>query len=94
MGKKILIIAGEPSGDLHGSLLVSALKARDSSMQFVGIGGEKMRSRGVELIHTISQLSVVGFWDVIPKLAMFKKILKEIDQLLAEGSFDLVILID
>ncbi|MBN1795003.1 MAG: lipid-A-disaccharide synthase [Candidatus Omnitrophica bacterium] len=94
MNRKVLIIAGEPSGDLHGSLLVKALAIRDSSMRFTGIGGERMRACGVRLIHDISQLSIVGFGDVIPKLALFRKILKEIDRLLAQEVFDLVILID
>lgn len=65
MSLKIYIIAGEPSGDLHGAHLVRAIHEQDPSVQFRGFGGPKMRAEGVELDQDIDQLSFMGFVEVI-----------------------------
>lgn len=47
---KYYIIAGEASGDLHASNLVSAMRKNDSSDLFRGFGGDRMKEAGVELV--------------------------------------------
>jgi len=92
--KKIFIIAGEPSGDLHGSLLVKELKSRDPEIQFYGLGGEKMRSAGVDIYYDLASSAIVGFFDVIKRLSFFKKLFYEILTKIKESRPDAVIFID
>src|SRR2546430_15850856 len=58
--KRILIITGEASGDLHGAHLAQALKALDPSLSILGVGGARMRAAGVRLLGGIAQLDVIG----------------------------------
>jgi len=55
----ILIVAGEASGDLHGSNLIKAMQEIDQSLVFYGIGGEKMKSLGFNAIEDSRELAVV-----------------------------------
>ncbi len=66
--KKVYLIAGEPSGDLHGAHLVEAMKRLDPDLRFRGFGGPKMESAGVELDQTIDQLSFMGFGEIVQHL--------------------------
>ena len=45
--RKFFIIAGEVSGDIHGALLMDAMKQADPSCEFSGIGGHQMKSNGL-----------------------------------------------
>ncbi|MCK9273529.1 MAG: lipid-A-disaccharide synthase [Syntrophales bacterium] len=92
--ERILIIAGEASGDLHGANLVREMKAVRSDLLFFGIGGERMAQEGVCLIAHISRMAVVGFTEVISKLGFILHIRREIKKLLKNSRPDLVILID
>ncbi len=58
--QRLLIVAGELSGDLHGARLAKALKQADHSITLLGVGGRNMKEAGVELIHGITHLDVVG----------------------------------
>ena len=66
--RRILIIAGEASGDLHGSNLVRQMKALDPGLLFYGVGGRKMREAGVELAADITDMAVVGLTEVVKKI--------------------------
>ena len=77
-GKKrtYFIIAGEPSGDLHGAKLVAAMKKRSPHLRFVGNGGNKMLEEGVELLYHTDQLSVMGFSEVIKHIPFLLKVFR------------------
>ncbi len=92
--KKIFIIAGEPSGDFHGSLLVNEIKNRDPEIKFYGLGGEKMRSAGVKIHYDLASSAVVGFFDVIKNISFFKKLFHEILTKIKEEQPEAVIFID
>jgi lipid-A-disaccharide synthase len=62
---KYYIIAGEASGDLHGSNLMKALKQKDSEAVFRFWGGDLMHAEGGTLVRHISRTSFMGFWEVI-----------------------------
>ncbi|RAU22575.1 lipid-A-disaccharide synthase [Paramagnetospirillum kuznetsovii] len=65
----IYIIAGEPSGDLLGGRLMAALKARTGGqIRFAGIGGEAMRAEGLDSLFPMTELSVMGLVEVLPRL--------------------------
>jgi len=69
--KKIFLFAGEPSGDLHGSHLIKALKNLAPDLVYEGVGGQKMRDQGLNCLLKTEDFSVMGFSDVLkafPKL--------------------------
>ena len=92
--KRIFIIAGEQSGDNHGSSLIKSIKEFDSSIDFVGIGGEKMISVGLKTIENIKKLSVMGFIEVIKHLPFFKKLMNRVLETINTMKPDHIILID
>ncbi|HDL19344.1 MAG TPA: lipid-A-disaccharide synthase [Bacteroidetes bacterium] len=92
--KNVFIIAGETSGDLHGSGLVRELRNIDCQIKIWGIGGEKMRAAGMETEYDISQMAFLGFSEVIRHLPFIWQVLHHIKRLLREQRPDLVILID
>jgi lipid-A-disaccharide synthase len=92
--KKILVITGEASGDLHAANLVREIQKQSSNIQFIGMGGQKMREAGVEIIQDINQLSVIGLTEVIARLPFLYSIFKKIKNLIQQTTFDLIILVD
>jgi len=63
----IYIVAGEPSGDLLGGRLMRALKERlGGQVQFAGIGGETMAAEGLESRIALSELAIMGVFEVLP----------------------------
>jgi len=63
--RTIAIVAGEPSGDLLGSLLVRAILRLAPSVRFVGIGGPRMQAAGVECLYPMERLAVRGYVEVL-----------------------------
>ncbi len=94
MPKRIFIIAGEASGDLHGSNLVKSIKELAKEVEFTGIGGERMKQAGVRLIAHCSDMAVVGFTEVLKKAAYIIKIRAKVKDIFEKQTPDLLILID
>jgi lipid-A-disaccharide synthase len=92
--QNIMIVAGEASGDLHGSNLVKEIHQIDSSIRFYGIGGKKLKEAGVELIASSSDTAVVGLTEVASKLKFILKVMGLLKKSLREDKPDLLILID
>jgi len=92
--KKILLVAGETSGDLHGSHLVEAIQRIDPEIQFLGVGGEGLKRVGMKLLYPSQSLSVVGVTEVFPKLGSILRALWTLKESLQREKPDLVILID
>ena len=92
--KKILIVCGEPSGDLHASNLVKDLKSLDSSIRFFGMGGSLCKKAGVEIAFDISDLALVGLVEVLKNIftvgRAYQAVLKKAD----DEKLDLAILVD
>ena len=74
---KVYLIAGEPSGDLLGSRLMRAMLAKCPDVEFYGIGGETMEREGLKSLFDISELAVMGLFEVLPSLP---KILRRFSQ--------------
>jgi lipid-A-disaccharide synthase len=92
--RKILLVAGEVSGDLHGSYLVEAIHRIDPEIQFFGVGGEGLKRAGMRLLQHSQSLSVVGITEVFVKLGSILKALGTLKRSLEREKPDLVILID
>jgi lipid-A-disaccharide synthase len=92
--KKIFIIAGEASGDMHGANLAEAIKSMDGSVQILGVGGKKMQEAGVEILYNIVDLAVVGFIEVVKYYKKFKEIFENLLKKIEIERPDAVILID
>jgi len=92
--KRVMIVAGEASGDLHGSNLVKAIHCIDPQIRFYGIGGEKLRSAGVEIVADLSEMAVVGLTEVLSKLGFILGVRRKLKKILQEKHTDLLILID
>ncbi|MDZ7665225.1 MAG: lipid-A-disaccharide synthase [Desulfotignum sp.] len=71
--RHILILAGEPSGDVHGADLIRAMRQQDPSLIFHGIGGPCMASAGARLFFSIDQLSAMGLLEVIRQIRPVKQ---------------------
>jgi lipid-A-disaccharide synthase len=71
--RHILVMAGEPSGDVHGADLIRAMRRHDSSLIFHGIGGPCMADAGARLFFSIDQLSAMGLLEVIRQIRPVKQ---------------------
>jgi len=98
MMKKIFISTGEVSGDLHGSLLAKELfkesKKQSVDLEIYGLGGEKMKKEGVEIIKDTTPISAIGFWEALPLVFPMMKIQKQFLKALIAKSPNCLILID
>ncbi len=92
--KRIMIVAGEASGDLHGGNLVQAMHRIDPTIRFYGVGGRKLKEAGVKLLADSADMAVVGLTEVVSKLGMILKVMAQLKASMREDRPDLVILID
>jgi lipid-A-disaccharide synthase len=92
--KKVLIIAGDTSGDLHSSKLMSELWKIDKGIEFLGLGGDKLQALGFSSIVPISEVSVVGFWEVAKKAQFFQSLLRKVGNIINSEHIDLFIPVD
>ncbi len=94
MVKKIFIVAGDPSGDLHGANLVNALKEISSQVEIYGLGGERMERAGVRLLDKLTELAIVGFSEAINSIAAIRQIYRKTEEFLRKEKPDRIVLID
>ena len=92
--KKIFIIAGEPSGDLHGAKLIKSLRGCEPNSSFIGHGGDAMKTAGMEIIEHVDSLSIMGFFEVLKHLPRMLKIMNNTIEAIAHLKPDRIILID
>ena len=98
MNRKIFISTGEVSGDLHGSLLSKALfneaKKYAIDLEICGLGGERMRKEGVEILKDTTSISAIGIWEALPLILPTLKIQKKFYKLIKNSPPNCLILID
>jgi lipid-A-disaccharide synthase len=91
---KYYIIAGEASGDLHGSNLIKELKKLDASATIRCWGGDKMQQAGSDLVKHYRELAFMGFWEVIKNIFTILRNLKFCKKDIEQFQPDTLILID
>ncbi len=94
MKKKYFIIAGESSGDEHGSLLMKEMAHLDQHISFEGIGGKKMTAQGLSSLYSIEKMAVMGFVEVLKNYSFFKSVEKEVLNNVDNKKYHGIILID
>lgn len=92
--KRIFLLAGESSGDLHGALLAQALRARRSDLELIGVGGDAMQAAGVRLILHSRELAVVGLFEVLSRLPSLLRAIGRVKRELFSLKPDLFVPID
>ncbi len=91
---RIFIIAGEPSGDRLGGALMAGLRTLAPESVFDGVGGESMAAEGLVSRFPMSELSVMGLAEVLPRLSLLRRRIVETAEAIANTLPDLVITID
>jgi lipid-A-disaccharide synthase len=89
-----MIMTGEVSGDLYGSLLAKEILRLEPGARIYGVGGDKMRESGVDTFLDSDDLSVVGFWEAITKLGRLRRALNYAKKQIDGIRPDLLVLID
>lgn len=91
---KGFIIAGEASAELYASELISKLKNRFDSIRVAGIGGDRLKAEGVEILEHYSQISVVGVKEVLGHLKKIRYAINAAVNWIKKNQPDFVIFID
>jgi len=91
---KIVIVAGEASGDLHGSNLIKALRLIEPGLKVQGIGGKRLKEAGVDLIADVSRMGVVGITEVLFRIPLIIRKFYQLKRIFQKDTPDLLILID
>jgi len=92
--KRILISAGEASGDMHGANLVQAVTKIAPNIKFYGMGSDLMRKAGVDIIVNSNDLSVFGALEIVTKLSKIWRSFQTMKNALFHDKPDLLILVD
>ncbi|PIQ96900.1 MAG: lipid-A-disaccharide synthase [Nitrospinae bacterium CG11_big_fil_rev_8_21_14_0_20_56_8] len=93
-GPRILIVAGEASGDLHGGSLVRALRETLPGSRFFGMGGNRMRDAGVETLFDIDRMGAVGVFEFLGDFAHYLKVYRTLVDEIVSKKYSAAILID
>lgn len=91
---KYYIIAGERSGDLHGSNLIKALKSQQPNSEVRCWGGDAMEAAGGDLVVHYKEMAYMGFWEVLKHLGAIRKKIKYCKEDILAYKPDAIILID
>ncbi len=84
MTTQLLIVAGDPSGDLHASNLIKALKLRDPSVRVAAVGGPLCLAAADEFIEDLASRGVTGFWEPALKVGFLLKLAGKLKRFLVD----------
>jgi lipid-A-disaccharide synthase len=90
---RVAIVAGEASGDLHASEVLRELKAL-APVEAFGIGGDLLAAEGMTLLHHAREMGIVGLFNVLRHIPMFRRVFNELIARIAAERPDVVFLID
>ena len=92
--RRVMVIAGETSGDTHAAGVVREARALAPDLVFEGTGGESLEAAGVRLHHRVEELSVVGITEVVARLPALRAALGDLRRRLRDDPPDLLLLVD
>lgn len=91
--KKILVVAGEASADLHASHLLERF-AKSHEIELIGIGGDRLVHLGLQPLRHARDMAVVGFTEAVRKIPQTLRLLGELERLAAREKPDFALLLD
>jgi len=91
---RFLIIAGEVSGEVYGARLMREIKRLIPRAVFTGIGGDRMRGEGLEMLYHCRDMAAIGVMQMLEKSGFFIGALKCVRGMVREKRFDAIILVD
>ena len=94
MSGQIMMVTGEASGDMYGSMMASEIKRIDPAIKLVGVGERGMKAAGVEILLDSSEISVVGVWEALVRLPRLWRALERIKREVVRRKPDLLVLVD
>lgn len=92
--ESLLFVAGEASGDLHGSKVVASLGSIAPDLRVYGVGGDRMRQAGAELTHHVRDFAMIGFAEVVRHVPRLKAAMDDILDQVAQRGTRAAVLID
>ncbi len=92
--RRVMVIAGEASGEARAARLVEELRRLHPQTSFFGIGGERMRTAGVDTLVDCREMAVLGLFEVLRHYRRIKGVLERMRELLRSERPDLLILVD
>ena len=95
MKKSVLVVAGEVSGDLHAAAALRAYREKcPATTAFWGIGGDRLRAEGVELLQHTDRMGVMGFGEVLRQYRFFRGVMKQVLAEVERRKPDAALLVD
>lgn len=91
---KIMVVAGEVSGDMHAARVVQELKKERPDLEFFGMGSDELGKQGVEILFDPTQISTIGFVEALKHLRKFYKLLDMLSREIDRRKPDLLFLVD
>lgn len=91
---KVFMTAGEASGDKLGAALIDGLRKIDPDIELMGIAGPLMRAKGMNSLFDMSELSVMGLAEILPKYAHLKRRIAQTAQAVIDTKPDVLVTID
>ncbi len=90
----VMVLAGEPSGDVHAGDVIREMKALCPQLNVIGLGGPEMKKAGAKLFFPIDRLSVMGFVEVLCQFKQIQQAFRSFRQALVRYQPDLLVLVD
>lgn len=91
---KLAVVAGEASGDLHASEVIRELRRIDPHLELFGLGGDRLAAEGMTVLYHARDLGIVGLFNVLRHLSMFRRIFRELIERIRTERPDAVLLVD
>jgi lipid-A-disaccharide synthase len=91
---KLAVVTGEASGDLHAAEVIHHLREIDPGLEVFGIGGERLVEEGMDAVHTIDELGVVGLFNVLKHYPMLRRVFNDVLERIERERPDAVLLVD
>ena len=91
---RILLVAGEASGDLHGGHLLQALRRRCPAARVQGVGGAQLQAAGMELLADVNQLSAAGLVEIVGSIPRHWRVMRLLKRQMDRHRPDAVVLVD
>ncbi|MFQ5903427.1 MAG: lipid-A-disaccharide synthase [Candidatus Binatia bacterium] len=92
--KRVMLVVGEASGDLHGAHLVNSLHQRDPTLEIFGVAGEGLKREGIRVIFDVARLTGMGLAELVGSLKTLWQAYRLLQRVLREERPNLLILID